>query len=170
LRFWDSSALLSLLVLEPASWKTRDLFRRDPEMALWWGTSVECAGTLARIKREGRLARQTLQHAWVSFEDLFATVLEIQPAEEVRSTAKRLLSEHSLRAADALQLAAALFWRDGYPAGASFVCLDRQLRLAASLEGFRVLPYADEIHEAVLGVESGFVLRDHSVPYGEPVI
>ena len=167
MRFWDSSALLSLLVLEPSSWKTRDLFRTDPEVAIWWGTSVECVGTLGRIQREGRLARPALLYAWLAFEDLLPMTMEMQPGEDIRSTAKHLLLRHSLRAADALQLAAALFWRDGHPAGASFVCLDRQLRLAAALEGFRVLPYADEIHEAVLGVESGYVLHDRpSCPYG----
>jgi len=41
---------------------------------------------------------------------------EVQPTEEVRERAERLLRIHKLRAADALQLAAALVWCDGAPA------------------------------------------------------
>jgi hypothetical protein len=55
---------------------------------------------------------------------------------------------HALRAADALQLAAALDWCDGNTRGESFVCLDDRLRGAAVLEGFRVLPYSEEVNEA----------------------
>ena len=51
---------------------------------------------------------------------------------------------------------------------ASFVALDRRLRAAASVEGLRVLPYADEIHEAVLADRVVYELRDRSIPYGEP--
>lgn len=50
-------------------------------------------------------------------------------------------------AADALQLAAALDWCDGNTCGESFVCLDDRLRGAAALEGFRVLPYSEEVNE-----------------------
>jgi len=65
----------------------------------------------------------------------------------VRARAARLLSLHPLRAADALQLAAALVWCRERTAEAPFVCLDDRLRLAAAREGFRVLPYAEEVHE-----------------------
>jgi hypothetical protein len=54
--------------------------------------------------------------------------------------ALRLLGVHPLRAADALQLAAALILVRDDPAGRAFVCLDERLREAALLEGFRVLP------------------------------
>ena len=47
---------------------------------------------------------------------------------------------HPLRAADALQLAAALEWAKGKPSGRTFITLDKQLALAATREGFMVLP------------------------------
>lgn len=59
---------------------------------------------------------------------------------EVRNQAIRLLGLHPLRAADALQLAAALVWADRRPRGHPFVCLDAGLREAAHAEGFSVLP------------------------------
>jgi predicted nucleic acid-binding protein len=65
----------------------------------------------------------------------------------VRSYAFRVLRVHQLRAADALQLAAALVWA-GTPATgpspvAEIVTLDGRLAEAARLEGLSVLPAAD---------------------------
>jgi hypothetical protein len=57
----------------------------------------------------------------------------------LREAAGRALAVHPLRAADALQLAAALVWSDG-AIGESFVCLDAALRDAARREGFDVRP------------------------------
>jgi predicted nucleic acid-binding protein len=169
LRFWDTSALVSLLALETSSWKTRELYRQDREMVLWWGTPVECVSSLARIEREGKVAAVALQRAWSVFRNLRARAVEIQPAEDLRLSAEHLLSRHPLRAADSLQLAAALAWRQGYPGGASFVTLDRQLRSAAALEGFRVLPYDEEVHDSVLSGGAVFELRDRPTSlYGEP--
>jgi predicted nucleic acid-binding protein len=50
-----------------------------------------------------------------------------------------LLRVHVLKAADALQLAAARVWA-GDVADGELVTLDERLALAARLEGFRVLP------------------------------
>lgn len=66
--------------------------------------------------------------------------LEVQPSDEVRHRVLRLLRVHALRAADALQLAAALTWCRERPSGAGLVCLDGRLRDAAAREGFNVLP------------------------------
>jgi hypothetical protein len=57
----------------------------------------------------------------------------------VRRTAERLLRTHPLRAADALQLAAALIAADHDPTSLAIVCLDERLRVAARREGFIVL-------------------------------
>jgi hypothetical protein len=53
--------------------------------------------------------------------------------------ASRLLRVHPLRAADALQLAAALAAAKGDPSSLDVVCLDQRLSEAARREGFRVL-------------------------------
>jgi hypothetical protein len=45
-----------------------------------------------------------------------------------------------IRAADSLQLAAALMWSNGLANGHEFVCLDQRLGQAAHREGFKVLP------------------------------
>jgi predicted nucleic acid-binding protein len=65
---------------------------------------------------------------------------EVAPAEHVRTASVRILRVHDLRAADSLQLAAALIWINHDPSGAGFVCLDKRLREAAAKEGFDVHP------------------------------
>jgi uncharacterized protein len=150
LKFWDASAVVSLLAIEGPSWRIWDLFRQDPEVVLWWATPVECVSALARFEREGQVAQPALRRGWNILESLRESAVRIKPSEEVRSTAEHLLTKHPLRAADSLQLAAALTWRQGYPDGASFVTFDHRLRIAATLEGFWVLPNIDEVHESVV--------------------
>lgn len=164
MKFWDSSALVPLLVQEVSSWRLWELVRQDPEMVLWWATPVECAAALARIDTEGLVWKPVLQQGLDVLRTLVAGATEVHPAEEVRLCAEHLVSKYPLRAADSFQLAAALSWRQGYLDGASFVTLDRRLRLAAALEGFRVLPYAEEVHDSVL-VDDGavFMLRDRAI-------
>jgi hypothetical protein len=64
----------------------------------------------------------------------------VLPSDAVRSTAQRLLRVHPIRAADSLQLAAAILVSEYEPATLDFVGLHDQLNEAASREGFRVLP------------------------------
>jgi hypothetical protein len=64
----------------------------------------------------------------------------VEPTDDVRIHALRVLRLHPLRAADALQLAAAIVWCRARPYGAAFVCLDDRLRGAAAREGFTVEP------------------------------
>ncbi len=147
MRFWDSSALLPLALHEPASAEMERLLRADPDLVLWWASPVECASALARSARQGRLSPAAEGAARAVVERLKASAFEVRPLEEVRARAGRLLALHPLRAADALQLAAALVWCRERTADAPFVCLDDRLRLAASREGFLVLPHAEEVHE-----------------------
>ena len=64
----------------------------------------------------------------------------VEPHPVVRERAIRLLAVHSLRAGDALQLAAALVYFDERPRGESFVCLDERLGEAAAAEGLTLVP------------------------------
>ncbi len=147
LRFWDSSALLAVAVLEPASGKLETLLRRDPEVALWWGAPLECSSALFDAQRRERISETDLFKARSVLEHLRARAFEIQPGEEVRARALRVLSLHKLRVPAAWELAAALIWCRERTQRADFVSVDGPLRLAATLEGFRVFPYADEVHE-----------------------
>jgi len=148
LRFWDSSGVISLVLREEATPVLESLLRRDREVAIWWATPVECASAQARAARGGHLPARRAQAAQHIFAALWRGAFVVEPSTELRERAARLVHVHPLRAADALQLAAALDWCAERPSGESLVCLDQRLRRAAWAEGFEVLPPAEEIHEA----------------------
>ncbi len=140
MRFWDASAVVPLLVEEPASVRLRALAREDPEQLVWWGTPVEVYSALARREREGDLERHALTRAVAGLRALEVSWNEVLASEAVRRAALRLLRLHALRAADALQLAAAVVAAEHDPTSLELVCLDDRLGQAASREGFTVLP------------------------------
>ena len=140
MRFWDSSAIIPLLVDEPPSAGVRAVHAEDIEMVAWWGTEVESVSALARLEREERLTPSAFNDAIDRLDDLAAGWLEIQPGPRLRRTAIRLLRVHPLRAGDALQLSAAIAAAEDHPETLPFVTLDRRLGSAAGREGFSVLP------------------------------
>jgi hypothetical protein len=64
--------------------------------------------------------------------------LNVAATDDAKGLARRLLRVHALRAADALQLGAALAWAEGRPAGRVLHTLDAHLAIAAEREGFLV--------------------------------
>lgn len=144
MRFWDSSAVAALCLEEERTAEMDRLASDDPFVAVWWATPVECASAIARRRRDGALPAEVEAAALEILDHLSERWFEIQAGELVRSHAYRLLRGHALRAADALQLAAALVWA-GSPgprpsSTVDLVTLDRRLAEAARLEGLRVLP------------------------------
>ena len=139
MKFWDTSALVPLLFEQEATEEIGRVFSADPDMAAWWGTSVECASVATRLRREGRLTVGEEGQVLALVDVLREAWLEVLPSEEVRGQAIRVLRVHALKAADALQLGAAKVWA-GTAGHAEFVTYDERLALAARLEGFRVLP------------------------------
>ncbi len=138
MRFWDSSAIVPLLVHEPSFEVLRQLLLSDAEMIVWWGTAVECTSALARREREGALGTDAANSAYRRLRELSDTWSEMLPSNSVRITAQRPLRTHALRAADSLQLAAAIVAAEGDPSSLRFVTLDHQLAEAARREGFEV--------------------------------
>lgn len=118
----------------------KEIARNDPAIVLWWGTEVECVSTLSRKLREGNIDKETFDFATNLLSVLLDSRAEILPSNKVRLRAEFLLVKHPLKAADSLQLAAALHWCDGYPVGKHFVSLDKKLRRAAKDRGFGLLP------------------------------
>ncbi len=140
MRFWDSSAIVPLCVDEGASKAARDLLSADGSMIVWWGAPVECHSAFARLRREGALDEGGEDAARRVLAVLADAWTEILPGAEIRTICARLLLNHPLRAADSMQLAAALLWADKNPSGHPFICLDERLREAARREGFLPLP------------------------------
>lgn len=110
-------------------------------MVVWWSTSIECLSGLMRLSRERALTARGLADARATLTVLTGAWVEVQPSEALRTGAERLLAAHALRAADALQLAAAFVWCSGQTRGAELVSFDTHLREAALREGFIVLPH-----------------------------
>lgn len=138
MRFWDSSAILPLLVQEAATPEAFAYYQANPGMVVWWGSPVECASALARLERENKLAPTAVTQALSQLAMLQAAWHEVQPMDNIRQLAQRLLRLHPLRAADSLQLAAAVVACQHKPQDTEFVCLDARLGLAAEREGFSV--------------------------------
>jgi hypothetical protein len=116
--------------------------QQDDDVHAWWGSRVECTSMIARLLREGRLNAMSAQQTRAALQQLWSTIQEVAPTEDVRARAERCLAVHPLRAADALQIGAALIWARERPQGVEFVSLDTRLREAAAREGFTVLPSA----------------------------
>jgi len=139
MKYWDSSALVSIVVEEPRTPLLRTMRQDDPEQTVWCLSEVEIAAALARREREGADAGP-IETAREDLSKLVRRWRPVTAVESVRARALRLVRTHPLRAADALQLAAALVASDDKPEGMPFVCLDERLRDAARREGFPVLP------------------------------
>jgi len=136
--FWDSSALVPLLAAEPSTPAVQAHYLRDPEVVVWWGSPVECASAIARLERDGSLAPADASESFSRLDALAPSWMEIEPSDEVREAARRFLRVHPLRAADALQLAAAFVAAERRPSTLAFVTLDERLRAAAGKEGFLI--------------------------------
>ena len=137
--FWDASALVPLCCWQTQTKAARQARRLFPQMVVWWATSVECTSALRRLERAQALTAQETQQSLQELDRLRRRWTEMAPLEEVRDAAEQLLGKHSLRAADALQLAAAMLWCNAYPKGRTFIGGDDKLLDAAANEGFTIV-------------------------------
>jgi len=106
------------------------------DVVIWWATPVEVAGALAKLLRIKHLDAGQWRTAVKLVTEWSETWSVIPPTASVRAKAIELVEHYDLRAADALQLAAALEWCDDTPSGRRFLTTDRSLRDAAVLCGF----------------------------------
>lgn len=136
MRYWDASALVTLLVKQESSAAMLALLLHDPEIITWWGSEVECYSAVMRLSREGVLDRAGTQVAMEHLSLLHGAWHEVLPTKTCRDLAKRMLRVHPLRAADSLQLAAALIAANHEPSRMQVVALDQRLNDAFYREGF----------------------------------
>lgn len=139
MRFWDTSAIVPLILGETAADVVATAEQESP-MCVWWGTIVESASAIARRERAGALSDRQAAECFSRLDELAASWMEVPPSDALRESAQRLLRVHALRAADSLQLAAALTTVGKDVRSSAFVCLDERLRQAAGREGFQLLP------------------------------
>jgi predicted nucleic acid-binding protein len=139
MRFWDASAIVPLVMTEAATKALQRLAAADPAMLVWWATEVECASAIARLERDGALQARPAREAFDRLTRLADGWHEVDPSDGVREAAVRFLRVHALRAADALQLAAAFVAAERRPSSLELITLDDRLAAAARKEGFALI-------------------------------
>lgn len=144
MKFWDSSALVPLLVEEPNSQECRDLYRADADVVVWQFTRTEVVSAILRSARAAPVfPSDEIDSALNRLSQLARRWREVLPLTTgevgvIRDRAQRLMFDHTLHSADALQLAAALARFDP-PMKRDFVVSDGLLARAAVREGFNVI-------------------------------
>ena|SRR5688572_7121342 len=136
MKFWDASAIVPLLMTEATTRALQGIAAADTAMLVWWATQVECASAIARLERDGALEPDAVIEAFNRLAHLADGWHEVDPSDVVREAAVRFLRVHPLRAADALQLAAAFVAAERRPSSLELVTLDDRLGAAARKEGF----------------------------------
>src|SRR5262245_29285230 len=138
MRVWASDALVPLVGAQAASSVADAWLAADPVLAVWTLTPVEISSAIWRLRRDGVIAEGIAEDAERRAAELVAACHVVVDVETAKSQAQRLLRLHALRAADALQLAAALEWCGGRPSRRVLHTLDTRLAAAARREGFAV--------------------------------
>jgi uncharacterized protein len=141
--FWDTSAIVPLCCFQPQTSQSRQAARHYARQIVWWAAPIEAISSINRLIRNGELTGAESKQALTRLNHMRRRWNEIQPSEKVREQAERLLGSHKLRAADSLQLAAALIWCADRPRGYHFICADGALSDAAESEGFTVIRLSD---------------------------
>ncbi len=139
MRFWDASALVPTFLDEISTQQVRSWHASDPGVTIWMMTVVEVMSAIARKQRERPDLTELCKQAIFDVLDAAVTWVQIEDAAAARYHAERIIMNYPLRAADALQLGAALVAADGDPQSLELVTLDRRLAEAARREGFPVL-------------------------------
>jgi predicted nucleic acid-binding protein len=113
-------------------------YAEDATLAIWTLTPVEIVSAVWRLRRDAKLKEDDARATELRASELAAASYVVADVESVKAAAARLLRVHPLRAADALQLGAALVWAGARPEGKTLHTLDERLALAARREGFAV--------------------------------
>ena len=140
MKFWDSSAIVPLIVEEDETEYCMKVLSDDHEMLVWCLTKVEIISALCRRVREKAINEADFQKGKKHLNDLIEHAYEVRAIDKVKSRALRLLEVHPMRAADACQLASALVATQEDPHRIAMVCFDQRLKTAAMKEGFVVNP------------------------------
>ena len=138
MNYWDTSAIVPLLVYEADTKLREDQLREATSLVTWWGTRLECISALCRREREGALSAESFQTALIRLAALGRQWTLVSPSDVVLARAEKLLRLQPLKAADALQLAAALVATHEDAGSACFHTADRRLAFVAQGTGFKV--------------------------------
>lgn len=108
---------MPLVAIEKETGDCRALLAEDSDLVVWLLTPVDVISALTRRLREKSLKPTEFSTAKAQLSALEKAWSEVISIERVRDRARRLLETHPLRAADSLQLAAALLTSEENPQG-----------------------------------------------------
>ncbi len=132
--YFDASALAKRYVEEEHSSEVlRWLERSTPVVCRL--SEVEIAAALARRRREEVISRVERDRALAALDADLQAVHVIELSTLVFRAARAALLRHPLRAADAIQLAAALVLRERLQSPIAFLTFDGRLAAASEREG-----------------------------------
>lgn len=138
--YLDTSALVKRYVAEPGSLQVEALIAEAEAIGTVVVSRVEVAAALAKATRIGAVTRETAAKALRLFNDQWETLLRLQVGEPLAARAAALAWEHGLRGYDAVQLAAALLWRESLGETIFMATYDRDLWRAARASGLSPWP------------------------------
>lgn len=137
--YYDTSALLKLLVSEPGAADAIACWAASEDQYASRIGYVELRAAAARLQRDGRVQPEDGRRLRGDLEVLWRGLVPVPVDEAVSRHAGALAERHRLRALDAIHLAAAV--RVAAPDEVlHFVSFDVRLRVAATAEGLVVLP------------------------------
>jgi uncharacterized protein with PIN domain len=121
-RFWDTSALIPLILFEPGTARVIRWLRRDPDVTVWTLTRVELLSALARRRRAEPPSAPRIVQAKRDILEFWARWFEITAVERVRQLAERVVErpDHGGRAGGfacpGAGLTYPILWIDSSPA------------------------------------------------------
>ena len=135
--YFDTSALLKLVVAEVGADKARLLWQQAHEVVVSRLAWPEAIGALAAARRGQRLTQEGHQVATRVLLSGFERCTVVSVADPIVDHAAELAAGYQLRAADAIHLATALA---ALEPDSAFVTWDKRLRQAATLAGLVTAP------------------------------
>ncbi len=134
--FWDTSAIVPLCQSEGRSAAVAHLWKQYEQKIVWWGSIVELYSALARLEREKMIVARQRVAAENRINRISLTWFTVAPTEHLRELAQTFPATYELKAADSLQLAAALIAVREKPHKQEFITGDGKLAAAATSAGF----------------------------------
>jgi uncharacterized protein len=136
----DASALVKRYVSEAGSAEIIALTNQAAAVATAVISRAEVAAALARSVRQGVLQESGGRRAQRKFARDWPDIVRVPVTEALVLRAESTAWEYGLRGYDAVQLAAALTWRESIGVDVTLATFDRQLWEAAPDAGLQVWP------------------------------
>lgn len=137
--YLDTSALVKKYVFESGTGEVRTLLKKEHNVITSKLTYAEICASFARKQREGNMGKGVYDRIWESFLNDWEVFTLVEVKEEIFPLIHKLTKTHSLRGADAVHLASALWVGNEIGRHLTFVALDGLLLRAAANEGLEVI-------------------------------